>query len=247
MLLTLDRVVATAACLAMCALGQPSHAPKSRLRAFRLESAVDGKGARQQIKFDAARNILTVEGAANYSVDVNHAAVTPEGQLAISGTVRDSAGGQVGAGSVFALTASFTTTNGQASFSAMTASVGGVGAFTSATGTGTVVLGGDAQPVAVAGPKGAQSYSPVFFLDGSQSWDPGHRALKYSWSFVSAAGQSASIQFANTPYPLVTIDTNDFAYGDYVFQLTVTNSAGVSNTDTVDIMYLSPDDVVINN
>ncbi len=128
-------------------------------------------------------------------------------------------------------------------FSTVDVSIAGVGSLAATSGRGSLKVTGDKGaklPLAVAGPKGQQFYTPSFSLSALQSVDPNGGTLTYKWALVPAAGQSVALQGATSAAPLVTIFDNGAAFGVYTFQLTVTNSAGLSSIDTVTVDYEQP-------
>jgi Secretion system C-terminal sorting domain/PKD domain len=87
-------------------------------------------------------------------------------------------------------------------------------------------------PVANAGPdQTITAPSNKVLLDGSASYDPDGTFIAFNWTMISGA-VSATINGSNTSGPTVT----GLSPGVYVFQLTVTDSAGATNTDKVDII-----------
>jgi hypothetical protein len=80
----------------------------------------------------------------------------------------------------------------------------------------------------------------TFQLDGTQSSDPMGGTLTYQWVFVPVSGQIVTLTGDNTATPTVSIPQNLFSFGDYVFLLRVTNSAGLTSTDMVLIRYADP-------
>lgn len=197
-------------------------------------------------------NTTGVQTLWSYSVALERVdlTTTPRQQLAFIGHI--AAGQSKSAlfgdltGSIVTATASYTTpasSSAPATFQAITTSLAGAGAVFSSAGLGTlkIVNPVTAQlPLAVAGPKGNQVTTPQFTLDGTQSTDPNGSPLTYSWVFVPAAGQAVTITGANTPTPSVTISDSVFAYGEYTFQLTIVDAAGLTSSDTVTVEYVSP-------
>lgn len=86
-------------------------------------------------------------------------------------------------------------------------------------------------PVANAGTNQTIT-SPVssVSLNGTSSFDPDGTITAYSWSQVSGPS-SATISAANTSSPTVS----QLIVGQYVFQLTVTDNNGATNTDQVTV------------
>jgi hypothetical protein len=97
-----------------------------------------------------------------------------------------------------------------------------------------------APPNAIAGPKGRQTLTGTFQLDGTQSSDPMGGTLTYQWTFIPVSGQLVTLTGDGTATPAVSIPQNLFSFGDYLFLLRVTNSAGLSSTDVVAVTYSDP-------
>ncbi|HXG31915.1 MAG TPA: OmpA family protein [Bryobacteraceae bacterium] len=89
-------------------------------------------------------------------------------------------------------------------------------------------------PVADAGPDFV-TMEPEARLDGSKSYDPDGDPITFAWRVVGP--RQAEIQNANTPNPVVRFLQG---WGDYVFELTVTDPWGLTSTDTVRIRYSDP-------
>ena len=93
----------------------------------------------------------------------------------------------------------------------------------------------DTAPVAHAGDD--QSINEVgtqVTLNGAQSYDPDGDVLAYQWAFISMPDESAaSLEDADTARPTFVAD----APGDYVIQLTVTDSQTHSSSDTVTVSF----------
>ena len=121
--------------------------------------------------------------------------------------------------------------------------VGTVNLF-SASGSGNAQIdiptAATVPPIAIAGPKSTQTFMATFQLDGTQSSDPMGGTLTYQWTFIPVSGQIVTLTGENTATPTVTIPQNLFSFGDYVFLLRVTNSAGLSSMDMVLITYADP-------
>jgi beta propeller repeat protein len=88
-------------------------------------------------------------------------------------------------------------------------------------------------PVAAAGPDQTVHVGTLVTLDGSGSSDPGGLLpLTYAWRFVSQPGAPA----AELSDPAAVSPTfTPFAHGDYVLELTVTNTEGRQASDQVAI------------
>lgn len=88
-------------------------------------------------------------------------------------------------------------------------------------------------PTAIAG-NDIQTYvETTVLLDGGESFDPENTDITYSWAVISSPVESNStINNANTKTPqfFTSID------GDYILQLTVTDSDGVSSQDEIIII-----------
>ena len=85
---------------------------------------------------------------------------------------------------------------------------------------------------AVAGPKGLTVQSRQFQLDGTKSISGPGGVLTYLWT-IPYGSPSASMLGATTATPTVQLGQR----GTYTFQLTVTDSKGVSATDTVSVNF----------
>jgi len=86
-------------------------------------------------------------------------------------------------------------------------------------------------PVADAG-KNFETFVRHIRLDGSASKDPEGRPLTYSWRVIQGA---AALLDASSPTPIVQLLG---LAGDYIFELKVTNNAGLSSTATVTVRLL---------
>ncbi|MDH5547209.1 MAG: PKD domain-containing protein [Gammaproteobacteria bacterium] len=76
------------------------------------------------------------------------------------------------------------------------------------------------------------STNKEYTLDANDSHDPNGLPMSYSWIMLSRpAGSGANLIYANSATPRFTADVR----GSYVFQLTATNSAGLSSRDTVTV------------
>ncbi|MBP1778988.1 MAG: OmpA/MotB domain protein, partial [candidate division NC10 bacterium] len=107
---------------------------------------------------------------------------------------------------------------------------------TTATATVTVVVvpPSNRPPVADAGPNQTSMRFPMQ-LNGSASYDPDGDPITYLWR-VSGA-KPASIVGANTATPSVTPQQG---YGDYIFELTVTDDKGARSAATTTVNYIDP-------
>ncbi len=86
---------------------------------------------------------------------------------------------------------------------------------------------------AVANPKNATALGSIA-LDGTASISFDGKPLTYAWT-VAPGGKNATITSANTATPLLQFPEG---YGNYIVQLTVTDSAGNKATDTTVILYV---------
>ena len=114
---------------------------------------------------------------------------------------------------------------------------GGTGTGTGGTGTGGTGTGGtgttppaNRAPLADAGGN-LQTSDLQVTLDGSKSSDPDGDAISYSWRAVN---RSASILQPTSARPIVQFSEG---FGDYIFELTVTDAKGLSSTAQVTISY----------
>lgn len=104
------------------------------------------------------------------------------------------------------------------------------GYATSTVDTVTVTAGGQAAPVANAGPDQAVSSGTVVTLDGSLSYDPNTEPITYSWFFVSyPAGETPVLSGATLVNPTFTANVA----GDYVIGLIVNDGTSDSIQDNV--------------
>jgi len=87
-------------------------------------------------------------------------------------------------------------------------------------------------PVADAG-KGFETLVRQVRLDGTGSKDPDGGPLTYSWRVLQGR---AAILDPSSPTPTVQLAG---MFGDYVFELTVTNKAGLSSTATVTVKFVA--------
>ena len=88
-------------------------------------------------------------------------------------------------------------------------------------------------PTVVIAPFGTAIQSQIR-LDASKSTDPNNLALSYSWKVVSPP-QGANIINPNTATPDVQFVSGS---NTYTFQVTVTNTNGLSSTGTIMILYI---------
>jgi hypothetical protein len=87
--------------------------------------------------------------------------------------------------------------------------------------------------VAVAGPKGATATASSIVLDGTKSAGADGKPLTYSWT-MAAGSPGAVILGGTTATPTVQFSQGR---GSYTFVLRVTDSTGVTVSDTVTVDY----------
>lgn len=99
-------------------------------------------------------------------------------------------------------------------------------------------------PVADAGPNQA-IYRNTVQLDGSRSYDPQGSPITYSWrllayqpspSTLAGAPFNLTITGGTTATPTVSLPQ----WGDYIFELTVTNALKLSSTATTRVTFIDP-------
>ncbi len=95
--------------------------------------------------------------------------------------------------------------------------------------------GPNRQPVADAGPP-QQTYNIAARLDGSRSFDPDGDPITFLWRSVGTL--RADIQGIDTARPTVRFQPG--AFGEYVFELTVTDDKGARSTAFTTVHYLDP-------
>jgi hypothetical protein len=93
--------------------------------------------------------------------------------------------------------------------------------------------GGGAKTAAVALPKNGGTINRQFQLDGSQSTAIDGKPLTFQWTIPQGSPQ-AGMTGANTATPIVQFG---LGRGVYTFQLTVTDSAGKTATDTATVNF----------
>ncbi len=96
-----------------------------------------------------------------------------------------------------------------------------------------VGMGINRPPVADAGPDQTTDAESVR-LDGSKSYDPDGDAISFFWRSVGA--KVAEITGGSTPIPIVKFASG---WGDYTFEVTVTDAYGATSTDTVKVRSLT--------
>jgi hypothetical protein len=88
-------------------------------------------------------------------------------------------------------------------------------------------------PTAVAGPKDLNTFAKQIQLDGTKSTSSAGGQLTYRWAMAQGS-PVAAIANANTATPTVQFPTGP---APYVFELTVTDSAGRTATDRVTVNF----------
>lgn len=91
----------------------------------------------------------------------------------------------------------------------------------------------DAPPLAIAGSDRSVNAGAAVTLDGSASYDPENSAITYSWS--QTAGTTVSLSGPTTARPTFTAPQPAGNSVVLTFSLTVTDEAGNSDTDTINI------------
>jgi hypothetical protein len=122
--------------------------------------------------------------------------------------------------------------------------VGGVVSTFSASGAGTIAVKdlftstpggggpGATGPTANAGPERVTATTLQWQLDGSTSEAGPNGPVTYSWRLLQ--GKTAAILNGNTARPTIQFGEG---FGDYVFELTVTDSKGMTSTDRIIVSY----------
>ncbi len=110
----------------------------------------------------------------------------------------------------------------------------GKGFVTTAPGGGGTTTPPAAKTAAVANPKNATVTSRSFQLDGTASTSFDGKPLTYLWTIAPGSAQAA-ISAANTATPTVQFTVQR---GTYTFQLTVTDDAGGTSSDTASINFI---------
>jgi hypothetical protein len=89
-------------------------------------------------------------------------------------------------------------------------------------------------PVADAGPSQITTELTVR-LDGSRSFDPDGDPISFSWRVVGP--RQAEIAGGATPIPVMRFLNG---WGEYIFELTVTDASGATSTSTTEVRFLRP-------
>jgi hypothetical protein len=146
---------------------------------------------------------------------------------------------------IYVIDGQFTITGGTGRYAGATGGATATGLQNSATGYFGLVLSGSITVPDTAPPPAPENVAPVadagndlttafaeFFLDGSKSSDPEGDKLTYSWRSV---GRTATIIGTNAAKTRIQLTAG---YGLYSFELTVTDSKGLSSKATVKVMYM---------
>ena len=82
-----------------------------------------------------------------------------------------------------------------ANFTTVDVSLAGVGSLSAKAGKGSLKVSGKGSqlPVAVAGPKGVEVFTPSFGLSAQDSKDLNGGALTYQWALIPTVGQSVNL------------------------------------------------------
>jgi hypothetical protein len=144
-------------------------------------------------------------------------------------------------GSLVAVTLGYTTDN-PPSINNFAVVLPGIAGLYSPSATGALTFpnapvtppgGDDSAPVIIFTPAAEQSTAQKqLVLDASKSTDPHNLQLSFAWTQVNAAAP-AGLSNANTATPIVTFSIK----GDYVFEVTVTNSNGDKSAARTTIHY----------
>jgi len=102
------------------------------------------------------------------------------------------------------------------------------------TDTVDVVINANAPPTANAGADQTANTDDSVTLSGSQSVDPENLALSFSWVQISET-PTVTLIGADTETPSFVVETVTLVGLTHTFQLTVTDSAGSTSTDTIDV------------
>ena len=102
------------------------------------------------------------------------------------------------------------------------------------TDTVDVDINANAPPTANAGADQTANTGDSVTLSGSQSVDPENLALSFSWAQISET-PTVTLIGADTETPSFVVETVTLIGLTHTFQLTVTDSAGSTSTDTIDV------------
>ena len=189
-----------------------------------------------------------VTPAWNYTVSVDRVLMTKSSGIVLTGAVTSNPGGspfgdltgdEVVIAALYKIPVDPVPVANTA-YTAVSVDIIGLASLFSKDGAGTISLSSGTTtpqvPIASAGKRMVTTRN-VFQLSAAGSSDPMGGTLTYSWKFIAVYGQAADLLNANTASPTVRLPDYSDAVGDYTFQLTVTNSAGMSATDTVIVTY----------
>ena len=116
--------------------------------------------------------------------------------------------------------------------------------FTSSD-TVDIAINANAPPTANAGEDQSVNTGDAVTLSGSQSVDPESLALSFSWVQISET-PTVSLVGADTETPSFVVETVTLIGLTHTFQLTVTDSAGSTSIDTVDVDIVANEAPVAN-
>ena len=116
--------------------------------------------------------------------------------------------------------------------------------FTSSD-TVDIAINANAPPTANAGEDQTVNTGDAVTLSGSQSVDPESLALSFSWVQISET-PTVSLVGADTETPSFVVETVTLIGLTHTFQLTVTDSAGSTSIDTVDVDIVANEAPVAN-
>ncbi|HEY9162740.1 MAG TPA: PKD domain-containing protein [Desulfomonilia bacterium] len=108
-----------------------------------------------------------------------------------------------------------------------------VGGLKSSDTVNVNVSWSDIPPVANAGPDQTKAEGSLVTLDGSASSDPDDEIVSYAW--IQTAGPSVTLSDPTAKKPTFTAPDVNVAGAVLTFELTVTDTAGLQSTDSVDI------------
>ncbi len=182
-------------------------------------------------------NIVSLSGAQSVdpeggTLSFNWAQISTSPPVTLVGADTETPSFLVETNSVTALTHSFKLT--------VTDSVG----FTSAD-TVDIAISANAPPTANAGEDQTVNTGDAVTLSGSQSVDPESLALSFSWVQISET-PTVSLVGADTATPSFVVETVTLIGLTHTFQLTVTDSAGSTSIDTVDVDIIANEAPVAN-
>ncbi len=178
------------------------------------------------------------------SIDKIYVTTKPLGSVMINGTITAYAGNLYGSALGLPLSISFGYTNDNPpKLNTVTEVASGLVTVYSDTAVGTATIvtpppppppPSGSGPTVVITPATQTTATKLIHLDASGSSDPNKLALTYQWS-IPAGNPSANIL---SPTSAATDVQLGGAGGTYTFQVTVTNSAGVSSTGMTTVVYV---------